>query len=205
MPRMREAMRSGSNGSRASVFSPDAQEHDRLAGDLPHRQRRAAARIAVRLGEDDAGQIERGTEGARGVDRVLAGHGIDHEQPLGGADGGVDVAHLRHQLLVDVQPAGGVDDQHVEHAAPGALERRARDGRRGRAARGRERTRRRPAPASRSSCSIAAGRRTSVLTSSTRFLSRSMQPARQLGRGRGLAGALQAREQHAPSAAARAG
>ena len=75
-------MRSGSKGSSASVFSPDAEEHDRLAGDLAHRERRAAARIAVGLGEDDAGQVERRAEGARGIDRVLAGHGVDDEQPL---------------------------------------------------------------------------------------------------------------------------
>ncbi len=75
MPRMREAMRSGSKGSRASVFSPDAHEHDGLAGDLAHRERGAAAGVAVGLGEHDAGEVEGGAEGARGIDRVLAGHG----------------------------------------------------------------------------------------------------------------------------------
>ena len=43
---------------------------------------------------------------------------------------------------------------------------------------------------------MAAGRRTSVLTSSTRLLLALDQPARELGRGGGLAGALQAGEQH---------
>jgi hypothetical protein len=59
-----------------------ARELDGRAGDLPHRQRRAAARIAVGLGQDDAGQRQRLLEGLGGVDRVLALHGVDHEQGL---------------------------------------------------------------------------------------------------------------------------
>ena len=55
MPRMREAARSGWNGSSASNFSPDADELQRLAGDVPDRERRAAAGVAVHLGQDDAG------------------------------------------------------------------------------------------------------------------------------------------------------
>src|SRR5205823_14357589 len=38
--------------------------------------RSAPARIPVRLGEDDTGEVERRAEGARGVHRVLAGHGV---------------------------------------------------------------------------------------------------------------------------------
>ena len=56
-----------------------------------------------------------------------------------------------------------------------------------------------PAPtcsASRCSCSIAAGRRTSVLTSSTRFLRCSRSASARACRGGRLARALQAREQH---------
>jgi len=36
-------------------FLADARELDRLAGDMPHRKRRAAARIAVEFGEHNAG------------------------------------------------------------------------------------------------------------------------------------------------------
>ena len=60
----------------------DAQELDRLAGDLADGQGRAAAGVAVGLGEDDAGQRQGLVEGLGGVGRVLAGHGVDHEQGL---------------------------------------------------------------------------------------------------------------------------
>ena len=38
---------------------PGADEEDRLAGDRPHRQRRAAARVAVELGQHDAVELAR--------------------------------------------------------------------------------------------------------------------------------------------------
>ena len=57
-----------------------AGELDRLAGDGAHRQRRAAARIAVHAGQDDAGQRHLLGEALRDVDRVLAGQRIDDEQ-----------------------------------------------------------------------------------------------------------------------------
>ena len=84
-------MRSGWNDSRPSSFSRHAGELDRRAGDVAHRQRRAAARIAVELGEHDAGERQRVAERVRGVDRVLALHRIDDEQRL-------DRLHRRVQL-----------------------------------------------------------------------------------------------------------
>ena len=108
----------------------NAHEDDGLAGDVPHRKRGATARIAVRLGENHAGQIEGRAERTSGIHGVLARHGVDHEQPLSRMHGGVDLPHLRHQALIDVQASGGVDDQHVEHASLGLLQRIARDVRR---------------------------------------------------------------------------
>jgi hypothetical protein len=46
-------------GFETGQFFADAGELDRLAGDVTHRQRRTAARIAIELGEDDAGQRQR--------------------------------------------------------------------------------------------------------------------------------------------------
>ena len=99
----------------------DADQLDRGAGDGAHRQRRAAAGVAVHPGHHDAGDADRLVEGARGVHRVLAGHGVDHQQGLGRAGGGADGGHLVHQRLVDGQPAGGVEDDDVEHLAPGGI------------------------------------------------------------------------------------
>ncbi len=59
-----------------------ADELDRLAGDGAHRQRRAAAAVAVHAGQHDAGDAEALVEGARRVDRVLAGQRVGDEQHL---------------------------------------------------------------------------------------------------------------------------
>ena len=47
-----------------------------------HRQRRAAARVAVGLGQDHAGQAQCIVECLGGVDRILPRHAVDDEQPL---------------------------------------------------------------------------------------------------------------------------
>ena len=109
---------------------PDAQEHDRLAGHLAHRQRRTAARIAIRLGEDDAGEIERGAEGARGVHRILARHGIDHEQALGGRYRRIDVAHLAHQASSTCRRPAVSTIRTSKTPLRARVERRGGDGRR---------------------------------------------------------------------------
>ena len=82
MPRMRAGVPLGIEHLEAVDLLADAGELDRRAGDLPHRQRRAAARVAVELGQDDAGQRQRLLERLGGVDRVLALHRVDHEQRL---------------------------------------------------------------------------------------------------------------------------
>ena len=53
------------------------------------------------------------------ADRVLADHRVEHEQHLVGVDGVTDRRGLGHQLVVDAEPAGGVDDHHVEVLGPG--------------------------------------------------------------------------------------
>ena len=105
MPSTRPAWRSASKTSRPSIFSRDAGELDRRAGDLPHRQRGAAARVAVELGQHDAGERQRVLEGLGGVDRVLALHGVDDEQRLDRVQRRVQLADLGHQRFVDA-PAG---------------------------------------------------------------------------------------------------
>ena len=55
-------------------------EHDRLAGDRLDRQRGAAAGVAVELGEHDAVELRDLGELLGDVDRVLAGHRVDHQQ-----------------------------------------------------------------------------------------------------------------------------
>ena len=61
-----------------------AEELDGLAGDLLDRERRAAARVAVELREDEAVEREPAVELGRGPHRVLADHRVgDEEDVLG--------------------------------------------------------------------------------------------------------------------------
>ena len=104
-----------------------AGEHDRAAGDRGHRQRRATAGVAVELGEHDTGDVDALLEGVGGLDGGLADHRVDDEQHLVGLDRGADVGGLLHQVGVDGQAAGGVDDDDVVLRAAGLLDAGARD------------------------------------------------------------------------------
>ena len=118
MPSMRDTIRSGWNGSRSSSRSPLPDERDRHADDGHDRQRRAAARVAVELRQHDAGHADAAVELAGALDRVLPGHRVGDVEQVGRLDRVLDRLQLVHQLVVDVQPAGGVDDDHVEAEVP---------------------------------------------------------------------------------------
>ena len=102
-------------------------EEDRLAGHRLDRERGAAAGVAVELGHHDAVELGRLGEGLGDADRVLAGHRVDDEQHVVGLDPLADLRQLLHQVLVDVEAAGGVDDQHVAALLAGLVERPAGD------------------------------------------------------------------------------
>ena len=80
-----------------------AEELDGRAGDVADGEGCAAAGVAVHLGEDGSGDGEEIVEGLRGVDGVLAGHGVGDEQDLGGAQDRLELGELRHQVFVDVE------------------------------------------------------------------------------------------------------
>ena len=119
MPRMRPTMRSGWKGSMASYFSPMPRNLMGCPVTLRIGQSCAAAGIAVHLGEHDAGEGELVVEFLGGVDGVLAGHGVGDEEDFLRIQQPLERLHLVHQLLVDVQAAGGVDDEHVATAVDG--------------------------------------------------------------------------------------
>ncbi len=98
------------------------REHDLLARDVGDRQGRATAGVAVELGEHHAVEADAVAERLGGVDRVLTDHGVDDEEDLVGADGVADVRGLPHQLLVDAEAAGGVDDDDVVDLGLGELD-----------------------------------------------------------------------------------
>ena len=101
------------------VFFADADELDRLPGDLADRERRAAAGVAVHLGEHDAGERKLLVELVGGVDRVLSGHRVGDEQDFLRVEQLFQRLHLVHQLIVDVQTSGGIDDEHVAAGVDG--------------------------------------------------------------------------------------
>ena len=95
------------------------------------RQHNAAApRIAVDPGHHDAGHIDAFLEGTGDVDRVLASHRIDDKQGLERQHRITDGRDLVHQVFVDMQAAGGIEQHHVEALQPCHIHGAPRDGKR---------------------------------------------------------------------------
>ena len=88
-------------------------ELDGNPGDPLDRQGRATAGVAVELCQDHAVQFERFVKRLGRVDRVLPGHRVTDQQHLVGADRAIDLPEFFHQRFVDVQPAGGVENDDV--------------------------------------------------------------------------------------------
>ena len=106
-----------------------AGELDRLAGDFAETERRAAARVAIELGQDRAGDAQCLVKMRGDADRLLPGGGVEHEQDFARLNPVAKLDEFLHQRLVDLQPAGGVENDHVNavrlglgHRAVGDLE-----------------------------------------------------------------------------------
>ena len=117
MPRMRDAIRSGWNTSSCVELLAGRRELDRLAGDRLDAERGAAARVAVELRQDHAVERDALVERLRDVHGLLAGHRVEDEQHVVRLRLVADALELLHQLLVDLEAAGRVDDHRVEPAA----------------------------------------------------------------------------------------
>ena len=132
MPRMRCGHPVGVEALELLELLAGRRVEDRLAGHRLDAERGAAAGVAVELGHQDAVELGRLGELLGDVDGVLAGHRVDDEEDVVRLRPLLDLGELLHQLGVDVEAAGGVDDQHVEAlaSAPGrAPTRRCRRGR----------------------------------------------------------------------------
>jgi DNA-binding phage protein len=83
-----EARRKKAEGLRAQGLDPFGQRYpDTISAAEARRRFEAAgegapARVAVKLGEDEAADVERSVELLGHAHRVLAGHGIGHQQDL---------------------------------------------------------------------------------------------------------------------------
>ena len=98
-------------------------EEDRLASHRFDRQRRAAAGVTVELGHHHAVEIGRLGERFGDTDGVLAGHRVDDQQHVMRLRPLADLGQLVHQVRVDVEAPGGIDDQHVAVLFASAIER----------------------------------------------------------------------------------
>jgi hypothetical protein len=180
-------------GVEVGQLLPGGGELDRPPGDRPDGQGGAAPGVAVELGQDEPGDVHALLERLGRGHRVLAGHGVDHQQHLGGLDGVADGGRLGHHLGVDGQPAGGVDDHHVAPGPLGLLAGAKGDRHRvgvGAARVGREH--RDPGLLAQHLELLDGGRALQVAGDQQRLAALAGQPAGQLGRGGGLARALEA-------------
>ena len=92
------------------ILFANAHELDGLSRDVSNRKRSAASGIAVHLREYDAGESEFFVELVGGFHRVLSGHGVGDEQDFLWAEQFLERLHFFHQLFVDVQSSGGIDN-----------------------------------------------------------------------------------------------
>ncbi len=84
---------------------------------------------AVEFGEEDTSDVDGFEEFLGLADGVLAGRRVEHQQHfvwgIGDAlfDDAADFGELAHQVVLRVQAAGGVDDEHVDVAIDGGVTR----------------------------------------------------------------------------------
>src|ERR1035437_4068480 len=115
----------GGEGLEVGDLLAGAAIHDRLADGFAHRERRPTSCVAVELGEDDAVHMNGIVEALGNVHRLLAGHRIDGEDDLVHGGRLANVAQLVEERLVDLETAGGVEDHHVA-VEPGRFRNAAR-------------------------------------------------------------------------------
>ena len=99
----------------------DAAELDGLAGHCPNAEGSTATGITIQLGEDDAVHIQLVVECLGHIHCILTGHGVHYQQDFLGLDGFLDALQLVHQCRINMQPTGGIDNQHITAVVPGVF------------------------------------------------------------------------------------
>jgi hypothetical protein len=101
----------------------DADELDRFSGDRFEAQGGPATGVAVEFGEDGAGNVEGLIELGGDVDGFLAGGSIENEENFLGFDQVTELDQFLDERFVDLEPAGGIEEEGVAVLSPGVLER----------------------------------------------------------------------------------
>ncbi len=91
----------------------DAHELDGLAENRAQAERCATACIAVELGQHHTRKRNAPVELLRDAERLLPGHGVEHEQRFLRRRRLAHRLQLVHELVVDVQAPRRVDDHDV--------------------------------------------------------------------------------------------
>src|SRR5207248_7616504 len=78
--------------------------------------------IAVEFGQDDAVELEGFVKRLRAINRVLTGHRVANQVDLIRPNLPIDLLQLVHRHFVDVQPAGGIENDRVEKGALGEVD-----------------------------------------------------------------------------------
>ena len=90
-----------------------AGELDRLACHRLEAQRRAAPRIAVQFRQNRPGDVQGPVEVGGHIDRFLSGGRVEDKQSFLRLDQIPQPRQLLHQWLVNLQPAGGIENERV--------------------------------------------------------------------------------------------
>ncbi len=99
-----------------------AEELDRHARHRAHGDGRAAARVAVHLGQDQAGQAKLLVEAVGDAHRFLAGHRVGHQQNFVRRGPLFDGQHFGHHHRVNLQTSGSVQDDDAVTDLAGVLD-----------------------------------------------------------------------------------
>ena len=91
----------------------DTDEFYRLARDVAYRKRRTAARVAVKLGENDTRDVKHVVEGLSHVDRLLTYHRVDGQKNFGGLSLTLDILKFLHEDFIYLKASCGVDKHRV--------------------------------------------------------------------------------------------
>ena len=176
-------------------FFADTGKLDRLAGDVPYRQRSTAACITIELGQHNSGQRQRFRKCLRHIYRVLPLHRIHHEQRFDGLQGRMQFADFVHHLFVNREAARGINDQHIVIMPAREVERGLGNRHRFLVAGGREKI---CTDLDRDHFQLINSRRPIDVTAHQQYflLAVFSQPLGQFAAGSGFAGALQARHQN---------
>ena len=88
-------------------------EFDRLVDYRTDRQCGTTACVTIEFRQNNTVEVEAFVEFLGGIDSILTGHGINHEEDFVGVNGFLDGCNLVHHLFVDSQTTGSIDNDEV--------------------------------------------------------------------------------------------